>query len=170
MSRHLMAKFRQVTAVHLEDPPDRPHSEWKELPNYNNAETRTDLTPEQKAQVYYRWHPPYGESHVGYYIYPTNDPREKERPWNAVHDGLYKGMTTVTDHKGNTWHINDYDIEDFADIGDGFATPEEAKSAVEKFHAQTYGHEYKPNADYYDNILNNLPELNEKFDIFGDDK
>lgn len=142
MSRHLMARFRHLHAAHYEEPPEMPHDDWQVYPNYNNAETRDDLTPEQKAQVYHQWHPYHGESFVQYHIFPPNRPGDQ---WHASHSGINKGMMSGTDPHGHSYNLNDYDPLAYESIGT-FSDPEQGRRAVEDFHRRRYGQ--PPTRDY----------------------
>lgn len=110
------------------------------------------------------WNPPHGETHIHYLVSPAYKPHGG---WRANHYGPYQGRTTISDSKGNTKEVNDYNWENHDHIGE-FPTVEEAQSAVEQYHRKRYGEGEKPSADYYDNILRQIDEPEDGYDIFGD--
>lgn len=167
--RHLMSRMGKV-AAHVEEPPEEPHDDWRVFPNYRNAETRDDLTPEQKAETYHEWHPGVGESFVQYIIFPPND--NEPRGWTAIHNGINKGMMSGDSGHGNTYLLNDYDPADFDYVGDYFKTPEEGRREVEKYHAERYSqpapHDYDIDQIMRDHDLRNRPSSSPLDDDFGD--
>jgi hypothetical protein len=52
-------------------------------------------------------------------------------------------------------------------LGNDFQTHEEAQAAAEAHFDKHYRSRPKPDADYYDNILNDLPDLDEGYGDFG---
>jgi hypothetical protein len=149
MTRRILTAREQVamqapwrTAALYEEPPEMPHDDWHVLPNYSNADRRDDLTPGQKSQVYHEWHPHHGESFVQYLIFPPTEPGGH---WRAEHNGINQGMDSGTTDSGHDYVINQYDFDQWDDIGT-FPTPEEGRRAVEQYHSRRYGqpprHEY----------------------------
>ena len=151
---------RRHLAIHIEDERDLSHEEWRTKPNYKNPETRTDLTPNMKAQVVHQWHPYYGESHIQYEITPEQShdgSGDATGKWNVSHNGLCLGMKTVTDQAGNTWTHNNYDWREGEHLGK-FDSVDEAKVIAQLYHQHRYAQQPRPD----------LGDLNTLKDQYGE--
>lgn len=123
-----MAKFRTAgEEIHI--PPDEPHDDWR---------------PIHGDPQFAKWHPPVGESHIKYHVYPI---RRSNQPtvWRANCHGLYQGMGSLT-NRGDNLTFPQYD-GDFEPVGiphypsgrRNFRTMDDAKAAAERYHAENYG-------------------------------
>ena len=149
MSRHLMARFRHLQvageispedAANLHDPnepihipPDAPHEDWQ--PRYRNDPNLV------------KWHPPHGESHVKYHVYPLGGGSNRVI-WRANHHGLYQGMETMSSPSGSGGDLTfpTYSTSSDPDLIGGYRSMEQAKAAAEAHHAENYGQ--PPRHDY----------------------
>ena len=139
--------------------PDRPHDEWR---------------PRHGRPEFAEWHPPYGESHIKYHVYPVGG-GNNQRYWRVNDHGLYQGMGSVERPGGGAeMRFPSYAFDDDYDphrvphpkTGDyNFRTMDEAKAAAEQYHAATYS---KPGPDYYEGVMGDLSDPDEGFDIFGE--
>ena len=150
-----MAKFRrQAREKDIRIPPDMPHDDWQK--RYEGSPTM-------------RWHPTYGETHVKYHIYRGGGGRNPII-WGANHHGICQGMETVDPPSGDYGSITlpKYSLGDDPEQLGRFKKPEQAKAAAEQHFAETYGKQSKPGPDYYEQVMGDLPDPDEGFDIFGD--
>jgi hypothetical protein len=142
--------------------PDRPHDEWR---------------PRHGRPEFAEWHPPYGESHVKYHVYPIGG-GSNQRYWRANEHGLYQGQETIERPGGgaemrfpvysNDGHPHRAEPQRIGHpvTGDhNFRTMDEAKAAAEQYHAATYS---EPGPDYYEGVMGDLSDPDEGFDIFGE--
>ena len=139
---------------HFAETPDLPSRDWRSELSFRDAETRNDLTPEEKAEAVHMWNPPHGETHIHYLVSPGYAPSRfsqmtESGGWLANHYGPYQGRTTIKDSKGYTKEVNDYNWDDHDNIGH-FPTVEDARAATEQYHQNRYGDGSKPSADHYD--------------------
>lgn len=127
-------------------PPDEPHEDWRPL---------------HGDPSFAKWHPPYGESHIKYHVYPRRRQNGKPISWGATCHGLYQGLS---DFKSNPLdedeevrmpqYSNDLDVVPIPGArGKDFPSMGKAKAAVEKYHAENYGQPQKGIGDYDINEL-----------------
>jgi hypothetical protein len=128
-ARYAQAVLRRTAG---EIPPDAPHQDWQR--HRGNA---------------LKWHPPYGESHVKYHVYPLGGGKNPVI-WNATHHGIMQGTEAFTGPLDGTDRKRAvYQHEDEPELLGRFKTPEKAKAAAEKHHAENYG-QPKPSLGDYD--------------------
>lgn len=129
--------------VHL--PPDEPHDDWR--PKYKN------VGPHNRWNIF-KWHPPYGESHVKYHIFQMGGGRNPVR-WGANHHGLYLGMETLhpPDGSGSSFTIPKYQLSDDVEVLGYSRTPEQAKKAAEAHYEEHYRNAPRPDPMHgYDDL------------------
>ena len=124
-------------------PPDQPHDQWR--PRHGNN------------LDYLQWHPPYGETHVKYHVYPIGGGNGKRKLYRANHHGINLGMQTVHDPNGTRPSIEmpKYSTGDEPEriLNEGGSHPlnfrslNEAQAAAEKHYDENYGQPQKHNYD-----------------------
>jgi hypothetical protein len=152
----------------LRIPPDSPHDEWR--PRHGDLD-------------HLQWHPPYGETHVKYHIYPIRGGGSgsfsgKPKFYRANSHGIYQGMQTVDDPTGNRPSIEmpKYSNEDepervLNENGShplNFRSLNEAQSAAEKHYAENYG--TPPSHDYDIDTIMGQPGTQPGARGLGDDE
>jgi hypothetical protein len=147
-TRYADAIMSRTAAEDMELPPDEPHEDWQ--PKYGN-----DPNP-----TLYKWHPPYGETHVKYHIYRGGGGRNPV-VWSANHHGTYQGMKTVHAPYGDYGSITGPEYSqseaDEPDRLGRFKTEQQAKAAAEQHYRDNYG--TPPKHDYdIDKIMNDNPQ------------
>ena len=116
--------------------PDEPHTDWQ--PKYKN-----DSNPSV-----YKWHPPYGETHIKYHIWRAGGGRNPII-WGANHHGTYQGVKTVRSPLRDDdpeFEMPVYSNEDEVEQLGRFKTPEKAKAAAEEHYRDNYSQ--PPKHDY----------------------
>ena len=121
--------------IHI--PPDEPHDDWR---------------PIHGDPSFAKWHPPVGESHIKYHIYPI---RRTGKPtiWRANSHGLYQGMGSLSSRGNNLTfpqYSNEFEPERITSVSGNpnFSNMDKAKAAAEKYHAENYGKPQKGIGDY----------------------
>lgn len=195
MSRHLMAKMRKPRTAWFKtaEPtkfnyildPHQPH-DWQEHRLWEDDEINSEVNRQQNIiprkqhkLLTYDWHPLVGETHARYSVDPdfAGSTDGGHTGWRASHKGLYQGHRQVQfedDEEPQMWpryhrsDPEDYEIKS-PDGSTVFPTAEAAIAAAQEHFARTYGGgQHRPTADYYDDIMNNLPDIDEDYgDIFG---
>jgi hypothetical protein len=105
--------------------------------------------------------------------------------WSIYHEGVYQGHLHPKKPEGGQYDFKDPTYKREKDgtqenirnggpagtwtyfLGNDFPTHEEAQAAAEAHFDKHYRSRPKPDADYYDNILNDLPDLDEGYGDFG---
>ena len=182
----MLAAWRKIAAptkFNYALDPHEPHG-WQEHPLWDDDEINSDVNRRQniipRAQhgvMTHDWHPSIGETHVRYDIQPEfhDSIRGEPTSWRAMHYGPYQGHHPVKfddDDEPQMWpkyHRNHDDFVVKSDDGESFPTADHAILAASEHFDKTYRNgKHKPDADYYDKIMNNLPDLDDDFgDIFG---
>ena len=149
--------------------PHFPH-DWEELNLVSSGDRFT-----RKVPNIFEWHPPYGESHVAYWVRQPAD--NTDFGFKLNHEGLYKGRGNTGNHTyqleddGSPLSVKEHELGK-AGLGTFHLglhdTLEDAKAAATEHFERNYRSRARPSADYYDNALKQINEPEDGYDIFGD--